>query len=404
MSIWPPVILKGANVLINGITFPDSGLSLISKGDASELGTTSSTALKGSLSGRIGELLTVRLVEVLSPEKLLLEIAGSEVVAKGSAPPGTTGLFTVRLESLEPLVQFSLADQTESGLPLELRRLISEVVAKPNLFAQNITLLKELLLDETINLPASLRNSIKSLTTRFSAATLISELRSGEGLPLKQLGLFHEQELATLLLADPGKFPRTATREPLTVKENLLHLLAQLHGGTGDELHLESSGKNAQLMAGVRSGLRSLLDLVELNQCLNNPGLRSDEGLILLLPLWGWGETADLWLRLLRDKGEAKTPGANLYTLMIYLDLESLGPLGAQMVVGSRELQVKLMVVGDESARSVRELLPEARKQLRSQFPGGVRLTVETVGPNGVEEFRQRAFLASLPSLFTASG
>ena len=136
MSIWPPVILKDANVLINGITFPTPGLSLLSEGKASELGTTSSAALKGYLSGQLGELLTVRLVEVLSPEKLLLEVAGTEVVAKGSTPPGTTGLFTVRLESLEPLVRFSLPDQTESGLPLELRRLMSEVIAKPNLFAQ----------------------------------------------------------------------------------------------------------------------------------------------------------------------------------------------------------------------------------------------------------------------------
>ena len=348
--------------------------------------------------------LTVRLVEVLSPEKLLLEVAGTEVVARGSAPPGTAGLFTVRLESLEPLVRFSLADQVEDGLPLPLRRLMSDFVAKPNLFSKNIILLNELLLDETARLPASLRNSLKSLTTRFSAAALISELRSGGGLPFKQLGLFYEQELAGLLLAGPEKLSRLVAREPVTVKENLLHLLAKLQGGFAEELLPRGGDHGAKLVAEVRSVLRSLLGLVELNQCLNNPGLRSDEGFILLLPLWGWGTAADLWLRLLRDGGEAKAPGGNLYTLMIYLDLEGLGPLGAQIVVGSRELQVKLMVVGDESAQRVRELLPEARKQLRSRFPGGVRLAVETVGPNGVEEFRRRAFLASLPSLFTASG
>jgi len=78
--------------------------------------------------------------------------------------------------------------------------------------------------------------------------------------------------------------------------------------------------------------------------------------------------------------------------------------LGAQVVVGSRELQVKLMVAGDDAAQYLRQLLPEARKSLRSQFSGGVGLTVESIGLNGVAEFRQRAFLASLPSLFTASG
>ena len=89
---------------------------------------------------------------------------------------------------------------------------------------------------------------------------------------------------------------------------------------------------------------------------------------------------------------------------MIYLDLEGLGPLGAQIVVGGRELQVKLMVVGEASAQSLRELLPAVRKQLRARFPGGVNLAVECLGPKGVAGFRQRAFLASLPALFTASG
>ncbi len=389
--------------MIDSITFSDPAQSLLLKGEASEPGAALSAPLKSYLAGRLGELLTVRLVEVLGPEKLLLEVAGTEVVARGSAPPGTTGLFTVRLESLEPLVKLSLSIQAEDGLPLPLRRLMGEVVANPNLFSKNVSLIKELLSDETVQLPISLRNSLQSLIARFSAAALISELRSGGGLPLKQLGLFYEQELVTLLLAGPEKLSRLAARESVTTKESLLHLLAELHGGLVEELFQEGGGHEAKLVSKLRSTLRSLLDLVELNQCLNNPGLRSDEGFILLLPLWGWGSAGDLWLRLMRD-GEAKAPGGNLYTLMIYLDLEGLGPLGAQVVVGSRELQVKIMVVGEEPAQNLRELLPEVRKQLRSQFPGGVQLTVETVGPNGVEEFRQRAFLASMPSLFTASG
>ncbi len=389
--------------MIETLTFSDPGQSLLFKGETSETGKAASASLKSYLAGRLGELLTVRLVEVLSPEKLLLEVAGTEVVARGSAPPGTAGLFTVRLEGLEPLVKLSLSIQAEDGLPLSIRRLMGEVVADPNLFSKNIILLKELLLDETIQMPASLRNSLNSLTARFSAASLISELRSGGGLPFKQLGLYYEQELAALLLGGPEKLSRWAGRELVTTKESLLQMLAELHSGFIEELFDKGGDHEAKLVAKLRSTLRSLLDLVELNQSLNNPGLRSDEGFILLLPLWGWGSVADLWLRLMRD-GEAKVSGGNLYTLMIYLDLEGLGPLGAQVLLGSRELQVKLMVVGEEPARNLRELLPGARKQLRTQFPGGVGLTVETVGPNGVEEFRQRAFLASLPSLFTASG
>ena len=389
--------------MIDTINFPALRQGPLSKGETSEVVAAPSEALKGSLSGRLGELLTVRLVEVLSPEKLLLEVAGTEVVARGSAPPGTAALFMVRLESLEPMVRFSLAGQAESELPHALRRLMSDVVANPNLFSKDIMLLKELLLDESTPLPASLRNALNSLTARFSAASLIADMRAGGGVPLAQLGLFHELGVAELLQADPEKVSRLAVREPLTTKESLLHLLAGLDGKFAEELLQGGGAHDSKMVVKLRSTLRSMLDLVELNQCLNNAGLRSDEGFVLMLPLWGWGGAADLWLRLTRD-GEAKASGGNFYTLMIYLDLEGLGPLGAQVVAGSRELQVKLMVVGEEPAQNLRQLLPEARKQLRSRFPGGVRLAVEAIGPNAVEEFRQRAFLASLPSLFTASG
>ncbi|MEA3332817.1 MAG: hypothetical protein U9Q58_04395, partial [Pseudomonadota bacterium] len=236
-----------------------------------------------------------------------------------------------------------------------------------------------------------------------AAAKLVADLGSDEGLPLKQLGLSHEKELAALLSVGADKLSLMAARQSTPVKADLLQLLAKLHGGFADEL-LPESGSEVKLVSKLQTGLRSLVDMVELNQYLNNPGLRSEDDLILLLPLWGWGSVSDLWLRLRRDGGEVETSAGNLYTMMLYLDLEGLGPLGAQVVVGSQELQVKLMVVGDESAQYVRELLPEARQPLRSRFPGGVGLVVESVGLNGVEAFRQRAFLASLPPLFKASG
>ncbi len=388
--------------MIDAITLPDSGQSLLVKGETAEVAAAPLQNLKGLLAGRLGELLTVRLVEVLSPEKLLLEVAGTEVVAKGSAPPGSAGLFTVRLESVEPVVRFSLTDQTASELPLLLRRIMGEVVAKPNLFSKDVMLLKELLLDQSAPLPTALRNDLTSLTARFSAASLLAGLRSGEGLPLAQLGLFHEQGLAQLLSADPEKISRLTMLEPLTTKESLLRLLVGLEADFPEEI-FQGSGSESKMIAKLHSALRSMLESVELNQYLNNSGLRNDEGFVLMMPLWGWGEAADLWLRLTRD-GEAKTGAGKPYTLMIYLDLEGLGPLGAQVVAGAREMQAKLMVVGEESAQSLRELLPAARNQLRTRFPAGVRLGVESIGPNGVEEFRQRAFLASLPALFTASG
>lgn len=399
----PPVILKGAAVLIDAITIPDSGQRLLLKGEAADVAAAPAQDLKEALAGQLGELLKVRLVEVLSPETFLLEVAGSEVVARGTAPPGTEAVFTVRLESLEPLVSFSLADLDENGLPLELRRLLSEVVAKPNLFSKDLLALRELLADEANFLPDSLRKPLNTLLTRFSAPSLIADMRSGAGLSLVQLGLFHEPGLAELLLNNPEKIARLALREPLTSKETLLQLRAQLEGRFLEDMQPKGGLNDSKMVAHLRSTIRSLLDSVELNQALNNAGLKNDDGFILLLPLWGWGSNADLWLRLKRDR-EAHSSGDNLYTLMIYLDLEGLGPLGAQVVVGSRELQVKLLVSGSEAAVNLRELLPEARKSLRSDFPGGVGLTVETIGLNGLEEFRQRAFLASFPALFSASG
>ena len=296
--------------MIDLITLPALGQSPQAQTETVEFETASSQALRVYLSGRVGDLLTVRLVEVLSPEKLLLEVAGAEVVAKGSAPPGSTGLFTVRLEGLEPVVRFSLADQAESELPLLLRRIMGEVVVKPNLFSRDVMLLKELLLDESASLSTSLRNDLHSLTARFSAASLLAGLRSGEGLPLAQLGLFYEQGLAQLLSSEPDKIYRLMKLEPFTTKEILLRLLVVLEADFSEEI-FRASGSESKMIAKVHSSLRSMLDLVELNQYLNNSGLRNDAGFVLVMPLWGWGESADLWLRLTRD-GEAKSGGGRL--------------------------------------------------------------------------------------------
>ena len=144
--------------------------------------------------------------------------------------------------------------------------------------------------------------------------------------------------------------------------------------------------------------------MVELNQTLNNPGLRSGSDLLLLLPLWSGDNFSDLWLRLTRDEKSSRSADSNLYTLMIYLDFADLGPLGAQLVVGRRQLQAKFFSVGEDAAQNLRKLLPEVRESLKSDFPEGLHLQVETVGTDAVAAFRQRAFLASLPPLLTAAG
>lgn len=364
-----------------------------------------SADLKNLLAGRLGDTLTVRINQVLSPEKLLLELAGSEVVARGSAPPGTTGLLTVRLESIDPFIQLSLLAEDTAALPQSMRRILSDVVVKPNIFSENLSALKELLLDKTLPLPLAARNLLENMISRFSVSTLLNNLRGGAGLALDKLGLLHEPELATLLLNGSEKQVRQAVgREPLSVKESLLRLLADLDTGPlADPLAKEGS-RTRSLTDKLSSRLHSLKDMVELNQTLNNPGLRSGSDLLLLLPLWSGESFSDLWLRLSRDEKSNRSSDSNLYTLMIYLDFAELGPLGAQLVVGSRQLQAKFFTVGEDAAQNLRKLLPEVRDSLRSDFPEGLHLQVETVGTDAVATFRQRAFLASMPSLLTAAG
>jgi hypothetical protein len=362
--------------------------------------------LKNLLAGRLGDTLSVRVNQVLSPEKLLLEIAGAEVVARGSAPPGTTGLLTVRLESIDPFIQLTLLDQDAAALPQSIRQNLNEMVAKPNLFSENLMVLKELLLDKTLPLPLSVRNLLENLTGRFSVSTLVNDLRGGAGLALDKMGLLHEPELAALLLNGTEKQVRQAAgREPLSVKEGLLRLLTDLDTGLlAETLAKDGSSRTQALSDKLRSTLYSLKDMVELNQVLNNPGLRSEADLLLMLPLWSGESFSDLWLRLTRDEKSSRSADGNLYTLMIYLDFAELGPLGAQLVVGRRELQAKFLVVGEKAAQNLRKLLPEVRDSLRTDFPDGLQLQVETVGSDAVAAFRQRAFLASLPPLLTTAG
>ncbi|MBN2809439.1 MAG: hypothetical protein JXR80_08100 [Deltaproteobacteria bacterium] len=416
MSISPPVIRRvavgcfevmfwsqGEGILLDSVNSPAALQILFPRTEPASPPAAVPPQLKEYLAGHLGDVLTVRLLEVRGPGQLLLEIAGTEVVAQGSAPVGANGLFEVRLDSLEPLISFSLADQAESGLPLHWQRLLREAVVSPNLFSREMMLLRELLTDDAAPLSPLLRHALQSLSEPFSVASLIAGLRSGTGLPLARMGLFYEAAMTQLWSADAGKFLRSAGREPQTVKEMLWQMLS----GLDDEIIRDGlsgdSGKAEKTRANLSASLHSMLDMVELNQCLNNSGLHGDDGFMLLLPLWGWGGAADLWVRLSRD-GASRSAGSKLYTLMIYLDLEGLGPLGAQVVAAEQELQVKLLVVGETPAQHLRELLPEVRKELRSHFPGGVRLEVEAVASDVVEIFRQRAFLASLPSLFQALG
>jgi len=401
--------------LVDGVSFldttvTDSVASGSAKADSGRVTFTTelqppSAELKTLLAGRLGDTLTVRINQVLSPEKLLLEIAGAEVVARGSAPPGTTGLLTVRLESIDPFIQLSLPAAETSALPQSMRQILSEVVVKPNLFSENLMALKELLLDKNLSLSVASRNLLENLTSRFSVSTLLNDLRGGAGLALDKLGILHEPELAALLLNGTEKQLRQAAgREPLSVKEGLLRLLADLDTGSLSESLAKEGSRTRAFSDKLRSTLHSLKDMVELNQTLNNPGLRSEADLLLLLPLWSGESFSDLWLRLTRDEKSGRSTDCNLYTLMIYLDFADLGPLGAQLAVGRRELQAKFLVVGEEAAQSLRKLLPEVRGSLRSDFSEGLYLQVETVGTDAVAAFRQRAFLASLPPLLTAAG
>jgi len=359
--------------------------------------------LKESLSSHLGEDFAVRILETLGPERFLIEIAGAEVVAQGAVPPAGEGLFVARLESLEPLIRFRLLGADSGAVPEAWRRLLGEVVNRPNFFSERILSLQRFLLADSGLLSPSLSKALASLVGRFSAGDLLAGLRSGAGLPLEQLGLFYEQQLAQLLTLDPRNFMRQDLRNPRNLKESLLRLLMDLRQEPA-ESGSTFMARRAVLVTEIAGVLRSLLDLVELNQLLNNPGLRREPGLFLLLPFLGWGTEADLWLRWSRERQSPGAEASPACSLMIYLDMDSLGPIGVLLRAGNDDLQGKIMVVGGSAVQSLQTLLPECRRELADRFVRGVGLVVEEVGKSGVEDFRRRAFLSTLPALFQASG
>ena len=139
-----------------------------------------------------------------------------------------------------------------------------------------------------------------------------------------------------------------------------------------------------------------------LNQLFNNPGLRGDNGIQLLLPFWG-GET-DLWLRFRHNQSSADQAETSSYSLMIYLDLQSLGPTAGRLLAAGNDLLGLIMVANEFSAMGLRKLLPAHRERLRSSFSGSVEFKVEVCGPSRIADFQRRTFLAGLSPSFTSAG
>ena len=365
-------------------------------------------AVQEFLAERLGEVFSVRLLENLDGDRVLLEVGGDRVVAEGKLPVDLAETFRVRLQSLEPVVRFSLAETETAELPTSLRRGLGALFTADRRFSGSLMQLETLMNDPDITLPPALRNHLGIIRSLFSAEALVDGLKEGKGFPLAELGLAHEAELAGLV----------ATLENHNVgeeagggwsgnngKEIIIRLLAGLSAYGADDAAGREITKNLdpEIASRLQTQLKSLREMVELNQLLNNPGINHDRGLFLVLPLWGWGTVGDLWLRLAGDGGKGGQREKDIYSLMVYLDFEELGAVGARIFAGVRELQVDIMVASETSARVLRELLPEVRGRLRSRFSGGSRLAVTVVGDQGLEEFRHRAFLASLPPLLRTS-
>jgi len=365
-------------------------------------------AVREFLAERLGEAFPVRLLENLEGNRMVLEVGGDRVVAEGKLPVDMTETFMVRLQSLEPEVRFSLAETATTELPVSLRRGLGAMFAADRRFSGSLLQLEILMHDPDITLPSALRARLGIIRNLFSAEALVDGLKEGKGFPLAELGLAHEADLAGLVsrLENHGSSEEAGrSRSDNNGKEIIVRLLAGLAARGADDAPGVENAKNLdpEIAARLQTQLKNLREVVELNQLLNNPGLNHDRGLFLVLPLWGWGTVGDLWLRLVGDGDKGGQREKDIYSLMVYLDFDEFGAVGARIFAGARELQAEIMVTNETSARVLRELLPGVRGRLRSRFSGGSRLAVTVVGDQGLEEFRHRAFLASLPPLLRTS-
>ncbi len=383
-------------------------------GGAGGDGRTAVAELRARLDACLGREIEVRRLGSAAGRWLELEIAGRRVLAEGFLPPDTPEIFRARLAALEPRIELRLPGGEENAaLPPVLRRALAGLLQPGSRPAEQLAFITRFLAAAretaaTSLLPRADLRLLRRLHRLFAGERLLANLASGRGGPHAGLGLELEAALAAELAGREGQggsVSRLLEEAAIGARGLIERLLVRLpETDVLPDLPAAVSGEEETRSLGrLRDHLRGLRGTLELNQLLNNPGLNPDGELKLILPFWGPGGSAELWLRI--AAGHEAAGGRRCYSLMLYLDFAALGPVAARVVAtpGDR-LEAELLVVSESAAAVLKEELPAARSRLGGRFPGGVRLFVNRVGPEMVAEFRHRCWLARLPPLFSTAG
>jgi hypothetical protein len=268
----------------------------------------------------LGEIIPVKWVRSLDPQRVLIQVKGKELVAETAFPIPEGAEFQVRVEQLEPRVIFKLLMPT-SGASVSFSLLKKYWVGDPplELLAESWEALKSVV---EPSLPKEVRDTwarIQETTKQFSG-----KLESG---------------------ADPQALARIIDQSGLNLENKLLRLIAS-DGKPSFQAALEGDLKGlllkmkAQLERVAPETARQLqppIQKMELYQLLN-AGEGDPSKLLLLIPLFF--PEGLRWTEVLfsGDRRERDPAGDPERALLFLLDLPTLGKLQIEIQIHENRL------------------------------------------------------------------
>jgi hypothetical protein len=327
-----------------------------------------------------GRQLAARVLQVLADGRFLIEVQGTELLARSSVALRAGQSFMVEVAGQEPLLTLRLLLPAAELDAAEMRHAALLLASRLNVFAARLGGLMELLGDRQ----AIAFDALRQAAALFRPAPLLAALREGRASFVSRLGLDWEARLAAAAAA--GRTPvLPAPAEQL--KAALLETLKWLR-------HVDEA---PEFIRTTTASVRELLGLVECNQYLNNAGIRGFDGLFLILPLWGEGLETDLWIRFQREGGDGGAGAEEGHSLHFVLELPEFGRVASYVALVPRRVTIDLRVTGEGQRQVLEPLLAESRERLAARLQREVLIGVR-VDP-GVPVAWQREVLGRLPAM-----
>ena len=331
----------------------------------------------------LGEIIPVKWVRSLDPQRVLIQVNGRELVAETAFPIPEGAEFQVRVEQLEPRVIFRLLKPTSGG-SVSFNLLKKYWVGDPplELLAESWEALKS---GVEPSLPKEVRETwarIQETTKQFSG-----KLESG---------------------ADPQALARIIDQSGLNLENKLLRLIAS-DGKPSFQAALEGDLKGlllkmkAQLERVAPETARQLqppIQKMELYQLLN-AGEGDPSKLLLLIPLFF--PEGLRWTEVLfsGDRRERDPAGDPERALLFLLDLPALGKLQIEIQIHENRLYGRFKTADP----GIGEYLEENMSRLTDRLGTAgylADLEIRVVAPEQLQEIlpaRLEGFPDSLVSL-----